>query len=157
MILVSACLCGCRCTYRGDDNRNPVFVRLYHSGQAVPVCPEQLGGLPVPRPASEIRGGDGSQVLKGQALVFNTEGVNVTRHFIQGARNTLAIAREVGAALAVLKARSPSCGVGQIYDGTFSRNLQPGDGVTAALLRQNGIEIVSDEEFLTRKGVVETK
>ncbi|NLU49975.1 MAG: DUF523 domain-containing protein [Syntrophomonadaceae bacterium] len=152
MILVSACLCGHNCTYRGDNHHHPLFARLCREGRAIPVCPEQLGGLPTPRPPSEILNGDGYDVLKDVARVVNSEGSDVSRFFVKGAVATLDVARRVGACRAVLKARSPSCGSGKIYDGTFSGRLRPGDGVTTALLRQHGIEVCSDEEYLAGQG-----
>ncbi|MGI6487043.1 MAG: DUF523 domain-containing protein [Syntrophomonadaceae bacterium] len=151
MLLVSACLCGCNCTYRGDDNSYPYFVQLYKQGQVVPVCPEKLGGLPIPRLPAEIIGGDGHSVLQGQAQVLNCAGQDVTSCFVKGACAALKLARQVGATRAVFKARSPSCGVQYIYDGTFSGRLCSGDGVAAALLRDNGIEVITDEEYLNNK------
>lgn len=152
VILISACLCGYNCTYRGDNNLHPVFVRLYREGKAIPICPEQMGGLPVPRPASEIMGGDGQAVVNGLARVVTRDGADVTDFFTRGALATLHTAHRTGAKQAVLKARSPSCGVGTIYDGSFSGRLRSGDGVTAALLRQNDIEVISDEDYLAQEG-----
>lgn len=111
------------------------------------VCPEEEGGLATPRPAAEIRGGDGSDVLDGRARVVTSAGVDVTEAYLQGARIALERAREAGADTAILKARSPSCGRGCVYDGTFSRTPTQGDGVTAALLQREGIKVVTEEEL----------
>jgi uncharacterized protein YbbK (DUF523 family) len=110
------------------------------------VCPEVDGGLGTPRPPAEIVGGDGADVLAGRARVVTSGGADVTGAYVAGARRALAVAQESGARAAILKSRSPSCGKGGIYDGSFSRSLRAGDGVTAALLRANGIEVVTDEE-----------
>lgn len=141
MILVSACLCGVKCRYNGDAKPDEEVIALLREGKAIPVCPEQLGGLPVPRPPAEIMEGDGEAVLDGSACVRNRQGQDVTQAFIAGAEETLNIARLSGAQKAILKANSPSCGVGVIYDGTFSGNTRAGDGVAAALLRRNGIKV----------------
>lgn len=147
MILVSACLLGTRCRYNGGHCLRPQVVELVWRKGVIPICPEQLGGLATPRPPAEIVGGDGRDVLEGRARVLTDEGVDVTDRFIAGARECLELARRLGVTRAVLKARSPSCGVGQIYDGSFGRNLRPGDGVTAALLRSAGLEVTGDEEM----------
>ncbi len=141
MILVSACLCGVKCRYDGNAKPDEAVIALLREGKAIPVCPEQLGGLPVPRPPAEIMEGDGEAVLGGSACVRNRLGQDVTQAFIAGAEETMNIARLSGARKAILKANSPSCGAGIIYDGTFSGNTRAGDGVAAALLRKNGIEV----------------
>lgn len=110
------------------------------------VCPEVDGGLGTPRPPAEVVGGDGADVLAGRARVVTGDGRDVTAEYLDGARKALDAARRTGASKAILKARSPSCGSGEIYDGSFSRTLAAGDGVTAALLRANGIQVV-DEGF----------
>ena len=111
------------------------------------VCPEEDGGLGTPRPAAEIQGGDGSDVLEGRARVVTKAGVDVTEEYVVGARIALDRARSAGATTAILKARSPSCGKGCIYDGTFTRTAQDGDGVTAALLAQHGIQVTTEEDI----------
>lgn len=141
-ILVSACLLGQPCRYDGGTFDYPEFRNI---PDAVPVCPEQLGGLPTPRMPAEIVGGDGMDVLIGQAKVLRSDGVDVTQEFLQGAQEALLLALKNGATQAVLKARSPSCGCHAIYDGTFSGKTIPGQGVTAALLAAQGIKL-SDEE-----------
>ncbi|WP_047153162.1 DUF523 domain-containing protein [Aneurinibacillus tyrosinisolvens] len=145
MKIVSACLMGCQCRYDKKDNRVEQIEQLVKEGKAVPVCPEQLGGLPTPRPPAEIVGGDGFDVLDGKARVIDDRGNDVTADFIQGAQQALRIAQTAGAAEAVLKERSPSCGSAAIYDGTFSKTKRTGVGVTAALFIRNGIAVTSEE------------
>lgn len=116
-------------------------------GRAVLVCPEEDGGLGTPRPAAEIVGGDGHDVLAGRARVVTRAGRDVTDAYVRGAELALEAARRAGAKTAILKARSPSCGRGCIYDGSFSRTVATGDGITAALLMQAGIEVVTEEEI----------
>ncbi len=153
MILISACLCGIKCKYNGEDNSDPFYVNLVKSRMAIPLCPEQLGGLPTPRPACEIRQGTGADVWAGLARVVNADGGDVTDRFIKGACETLRFVNRAGISEAVLQSRSPSCGAGQVYDGTFSRRLIQGDGVTAALLKSKGIKVWNNEEFKAVKGV----
>ena len=145
-ILVSACLAGRACRYDGTGAYEDEVAALVAEGRAVLVCPEVDGGLGTPRPAAEIQGGDGSDVLAGRARVVTGEGIDVTEQYLKGAHRALDVARRAGATTAILKARSPSCGRGRVYDGTFSRSLQAGDGVTAALLKAEGIEVLTDEE-----------
>ncbi|MFJ2780063.1 DUF523 domain-containing protein [Kitasatospora sp. NPDC087315] len=140
-ILVSACLAGVPCRYDGRAKTSAAAVGLVEAGQAVVVCPEVAGGLATPRPAAEIVGGDGEDVLAGRARVVDVTGADCTGAFLDGARQALAAAEAAGARRALLMARSPSCGCGRIYDGTFTGALRPGDGVTAALLRRAGIEV----------------
>ncbi len=145
-VLVSACLAGRACRFDGSANPDHEVARLVAEGRAVLVCPEVDGGLGTPRPAAEISGGHGRDVLAGRARVLTQAGEDVTDAYVAGAERALEAAREAGARVAILKARSPSCGKGAVYDGSFSRTLQAGDGVTAALLRENGIDVVTDEE-----------
>ena len=144
--LVSACLAGHSCSYDGLPRTCAVVEKLVREGRAIPVCPECLGGLPVPRPASEIQGGTGVDVLEGRARVVNCHGEDVTAAFIRGAQAVLEIARSHGLQAAILKARSPSCGYGRIYDGSFSRRVRAGHGVAAALLAQSGFQIFTEED-----------
>lgn len=143
-ILVSACLAGCRCRYDGQDKADPEIVRLVQVGRAVPVCPEELGGLGTPRPPAGLEGGGGAEVWEGSARVITREGVDVTDAFRRGAEEALRVARSCGARRALLKQHSPSCGVGSA-SGRDGRRFEA-DGVTAALLRREGIEVVPDEE-----------
>ena len=136
-LLVSACLLGENCKYSGGNNYTPAIEALREKFDVIPVCPEQLGGLPTPRTPSERAG----------ARVLSRGGADVTEAFRQGAEKTLEIARESGAARAVLQERSPSCGSERVYDGTFSGTLVPGQGVTAELLEKNGIRVYSGDRI----------
>ena len=149
-VLVSACLAGRACRFDGSDNEDSRLTELVTGGRAVLVCPEDEGGLGTPRPPAEIVGGDGRDVLAGRARVVTKGGKDVTEEYVRGAHIALERARASGATTAVLKARSPSCGKGCIYDGTFSRTQTEGDGVTTALLEANGIQVLTDEELPDR-------
>ncbi len=154
MYLVSSCLCGNHCRYdgsAGDLSQYQAIQRLLAKGLAVPVCPEVLGGLAVPRPPAEISGGTGASVLQGKAKIVNSAGGDVTGNYVSGAWKSLLIGLETGCTKAILKARSPACGAGLIYDGKFQKNLIPGDGVFAALLKAHGFVVFSDEDFLGNK------
>ncbi|MEJ8545492.1 DUF523 domain-containing protein [Brevibacillus borstelensis] len=144
MQIVSACLIGCRCRYDQGACLNEAIENLLKEGKAIPVCPEQLGGLPTPRPPAEIVGGDGFDVWEGRAKVVDKTGQDVTEEFKAGALQALQLARTVGATSAILKENSPSCGSSNVYDGTFSGQKKAGVGVTAALLLKNGIEVRSE-------------
>ncbi|AFH63988.1 DUF523 domain-containing protein [Paenibacillus caseinilyticus] len=144
MILISSCLAGLATRYDGGDNYREEIARLLREGKAVLVCPEQLGGLPTPRPPAEIVGGGGDDVLEGRARVVTNGGEDVTAEFVRGAEQTLKTAQTAGARYAVLKESSPSCGSTMIYDGTYTRTKEPGFGVTTALLRRHGIEVYSE-------------
>lgn len=143
MILVSACLAGFPCRYDGRSAADPQVVEMVRKGLALPVCPEQLGGLGTPRPPGEIAGGDGGDVLAGCAWVCTADGEDLSAAFVRGARETLGLCRRYRLGSALLKGRSPSCGGKEIYDGSFSSVLRPGEGVTAALLRQHGIDVAT--------------
>ena len=145
-LLVSACLLGVACNHEGRGSPRAVVEDLERRYRLIPVCPEVLGGLPTPRAAAELSGGDGAAVLAGEAVVVNVDGADVTAAYRRGAEAAVALARATGATRAVLKARSPSCGSSRIYDGTFSRRLVDGQGVTAAALRAAGLEVDSDED-----------
>lgn len=144
--LCSACLLGANCRYDGRSKPNEKIIALASQEVLIPVCPEQLGGQATPRPDAEMQGGDGSQVLDKKARVVEPSGHDVSSDFIQGAEEVLKIAKLLNIQEAILKQRSPSCGSGQIYDGTFSKRIIKGDGVTAALLKRNGIKIISEED-----------
>lgn len=155
-VAVSACLLGERCTWRGDDNALPanVLERLREACLLVPVCPEVQGGLPTPRPPSEIAHG-GSVLAAGEVRVVSNTGEDVTAQFEAGARAALADAQAAGCRFALLKEKSPSCGFGRIYDGTFSGVLVPGNGVAAQLFADAGIEVFGEshvDELLERRG-----
>jgi len=150
--LISACLCGVNCKYNGKNNLKLNFINLLKLGEIIPVCPEQLGGLPTPRTPAEIIGGSGQEVLAGKCRVITKEGSDVTDNFIRGAYETLKIAKAAQAEIAILKSRSPSCGIDYIYDGSFNKKLRKADGVTAALLKENGIKLLDEDDFIS-KGV----
>ena len=149
-VIVSACLLGLTTTYAGGSHPLPELLELAAAGRVVPFCPEVAGGLPVPRPPAEIAGGSGEDVLEGRAQVITIEGVDVTRQYLRGAELALETANRCGARVALLKARSPSCGSSQVYDGSHSGRLIPGQGVTSALLRRAGLTVLSEEEFQAR-------
>lgn len=132
-ILVSACLLGTNCKYSGGNNYREEVMEYLKDYEIIPICPEQLGGLPTPRPASEIIGDK----------VINNEGTDVTSNYQKGAEEALKIAKLLGIKKALLKAKSPSCGNGKIYDGTFSGTLIDGDGITTKLLKENNIEVIT--------------
>lgn len=134
MILISACLAGVNCKYNGGNNEVKELRELYESNKAVLVCPEVLGGLPTPRIPCEIKGN----------RVYNTDREDKTSYFQEGAQKALAIARENGCRIAVLKAYSPSCGPDEIYDGTFTHTKVRGGGIFARLLKEEGIECISE-------------
>lgn len=144
MILVSACLLGLCARYDGGHNLCPALAAPAAAGRCLPVCPEQLGGLPTPRQPAEIVGGSGRDVLAGRAKVIGKDGADLTPAFRRGAQQTLALVRGIPVAAAVLKARSPSCGAGRIYDGTFTRTVREGDGVAAAALAELGIPLYTE-------------
>lgn len=133
-LLISACLLGCRCRYDGASKPLPWIAALAERHTLVPVCPEQLGGLSTPRPPSERRGN----------RVATRTGGDVTAQYRRGAEETLRLCRLLGCEAALLKERSPSCGSGEIYDGTFTGTLTEGDGVTAELLRAQGIPVYGE-------------
>ena len=136
--MVSACLLGENCKYNGGNNRNPELLRLLSGHEIIPVCPEVLGGLPTPRIPAEIVNG----------TVVNREGVSVDDAFRYGAKKALEIAMQEKPDLIVLQSRSPSCGVKEIYDGTFSGKLIPGHGVFAEMALQAGFRVADVEDVL---------
>lgn len=138
MYIVSACLAGVNCKYSGGSNLDSRVLELVKEGRAVLVCPEQLGGLPTPRLPSEI------VETKEELKVLLKSGKDVTEEFLKGANETLKIAKMMDIKKAILKQRSPSCGYGEIYDGSFSKTLKDGKGITARLLEENGIEIINE-------------
>ena len=132
VIAVSACLLGENCKYNGGNNRDEAVLEYVKGHTVVPVCPEVMGGLPVPRVPSEICGDE----------VINREGVSVDMQFRAGAQKALELVMESGAELVVLQSRSPSCGAEYIYDGSFSGRTVPGKGIFARLLEENGIALL---------------
>jgi uncharacterized protein YbbK (DUF523 family) len=136
-ILVSACLLGIRCNHAGAASPSAAVAALAEDHDLVPICPEVVGGLGIPRPAAELQP-DGS--------IRTATGDDVTDAYRRGATLAASAARSAGAASAVLKARSPSCGSAEVYDGTFTRTRVPGEGVTARALREAGVEVRSEED-----------
>lgn len=140
-ILVSACLLGEACRYDGKSKPCEAVLQLADAHTLIPICPEVLGGLPTPRIPSE-RQSDGS--------VRNAVGEDVTEAYRNGAMEALRIAQAEGITLAILKERSPSCGCGEIYDGSFSKSLTDGNGVTAELLQKHGIRVIGESDETLR-------
>lgn len=136
-LIISACLIGECCRYDGKCKKDMRTDSLAKRYELIPVCPEVMGGLSVPRAPSEIIG----------ECVINRDGVDVTDNYRLGAERTLAIAKESGAEIALLKERSPSCGKGKIYDGSFSGTLKDGDGITVRLLTKEGIAVYGESEI----------
>ena len=136
-IAVSACLLGENCKYNGGNNYNEKLAGFLEGHEVVGVCPEVLGGLPTPRQSSEIVYG----------VVRHKDGTSVDMEFRKGAEASLKIVKDMGVELVILQSRSPSCGVGTIYDGTFSKTLIPGDGVFVQLLKENGIRVMDVAEI----------
>ena len=140
-VLISACLLGLKCRYDGLSKENKDIINMLDKFEFIPVCPEIFGGLETPRVASEKIG----------KSVINKSGLDVTSNYKRGAEETLRLCKLYNCDIAVLKSKSPSCGKGLIYDGTFSGNLVLGNGITAQLLIDNGIQVYTEEEFI--KGI----
>ncbi len=136
-ILVSACLLGVKCRYDGRDNYCDSLERLKEKHHLIPVCPESYGGLSIPREPSEIQGD----------RVVSRSGEDVTSQFYRGAESLMCLSRYFDCKTAVLKERSPSCGSGQIYDGTFSKKLTEGNGIFAAMLKEEGVNVIGESEI----------
>ncbi len=136
-ILVSACLLGCPCRYDGASKQDSRVIALMKDNILIPVCPEQAGGLATPRVPAEIKG-DG---------VFTRDGADVTECYRAGAKTAVRLAVLYGVDCCILKARSPSCGSGSVYDGSFTGTLIPGDGVSAAALKEAGYRVLTEEEL----------
>ena len=136
-ILVSACLLGVNCKYKDGNNRNEKVLEYIKDKQVIPICPEIMGGLPTPRL--------GAEQLNGRVIL--EDGTDVTENFQKGANEVLYLAKLFGAKKALLKQLSPSCGVGQVYDGIFSHTIINDDGETTKLLKENGIEVLTEEDL----------
>lgn len=141
MIFVSGCLVGINCKYDGGNNFDERIFNLVKEGKAIPICPEQLGGLKTPRNPAEIQEKDGLR------KVVTCEDEDVTNEYIRGAEEVLKLAKELDIKEAILQPRSPSCGKGLIYDGTFSKKKIDGNGMTADLLIKNGINVYIPDEY----------
>lgn len=141
-ILVSHCFLGEPCRYDGTSRLDRQIIELHRAGHnLIPVCPEVLGGLEVPRSPAEIQ---------SDGRVLTQDGKDVTAAYRSGAERAVEIARENGCTVAILKARSPSCGCGEVYDGTFTGSVTPGWGVAARMLREAGIEVMDEEHLQAR-------
>lgn len=145
-LLVSACLLGLATRYDGGDERCGTVIALGERYFLIPVCPEQLGGLPTPRPGAEIISGDGDDVFAGRARVETADAVDVSSAYMRGAEESVKLAGILGARQAVLKARSPSCGCREIYDGSFRGACRPGMGVAAAALARAGVRSWNEDD-----------
>lgn len=141
-ILVSSCLLGMKINYEGKAHPVNELRQLFLQAQAIPVCPEVLAGLPIPRDRAEI------VMVNGERKVYNDKEVDLTEAYTLGAQRTMDTARASGVKIAIMKSKSPSCGCGKVYDGTFTGNLVDGDGIIVALLKENGIRVITEEEFL---------
>ena len=135
--MVSACLTGENCKYNGGNNRNEKVIRMMAANDVIAVCPESMGGLPIPRVPSEIKEG----------MAISADGKNVDREFRTGAEKCLEIAKREEPDLIILQSRSPSCGVNQRYDGTFSGMLVNQPGITAQVLLEHGFRVVDVEDL----------
>ncbi|MGX7125096.1 DUF523 domain-containing protein [Enterococcus viikkiensis] len=147
MLGISACLGGTACRYDGQSNTIPELRQLVDDGLAIMICPEVLGGLPVPRRPAEIQKGDGFDVWRNQARVVDTDGEDVTELFKQGAVKAYNEIEKLQISGLILKERSPSCGSGLIYDGSFSGNRIAGVGVATAYFIQQGLKVYSEENW----------
>ncbi|HBX57531.1 DUF523 domain-containing protein [Pseudomonas sp. UBA2684] len=147
-VLVSRCLLGHRVRYDGGAHGPYTLLQRWQAeGRIVALCPEVAGGLSTPRPPAEIPGGQGAQVLDGLLPVLGSDGEDVTAAFVAGAEQALALVQRHGIRLALLKARSPSCGNRENYDGSFSGTKVAGEGVTAAALRRAGVQVFNEDEL----------
>ncbi|KKI92690.1 hypothetical protein WQ54_07250 [Bacillus sp. SA1-12] len=147
MILVSSCLAGLKVRYNSTHCLDHKISQLLQENKVIPICPELLGGFSTPREPAEIIGGNGEDVLDGKAKVVEKTGRDVTEQYIKGAYTTLKTAIELGATIVVLKEYSPSCGSSMIYNGEFKGKKIVGNGVTTALLKRNGLQVISEEQF----------
>ena len=142
--IVSACLAGINCRYDGKSKENEIVNKLIEEGRAIPMCPEQLGGLPTPRVPSECK------KEETEIKVYSKEGKDVTENFYRGAEQVLEFAKKHNIKKAILQQKSPSCGT-RTYDGSFTGTLADYSGITAKLLMENGIEIISSDELVNLK------
>ena len=142
MILVSACLVGLNTKYNGKNNYNKRIFNLVKAGKAIPLCPEQLGGLSTPRIPTEIK------YINGKRHIINKNGIDVTKEFEKGAEEVLNLIKKMNIKKAILQSRSPSCGFGKIYDGTFNNKLINGNGVLTELLIANGVEVITIDDYI---------
>ena len=153
-ILISPCLIGIRTRWDESCDEIEELINLVKSGQAVFLCPEQLGGLTTPRePAETESGNTAKDVLQGDAKVLTITGKDVTKQFVVGAQRISKFCQEMGVEMAILKSDSPSCGSKQTYDGSFTDTKIAGKGITAELLEQKGIKVYNEKNFLASGGI----
>ena len=143
-ILISACLLGKNCRYNGGHSKLTELEEI--DVEWLPVCPEESGGLGTPRPSAEMQE-NAETILNGKGKIINNKGKNVTAEFIQGAEQSLQLGLGAEVKIAVLKSKSPSCGIGKIYDGSFTKILKTGDGIFAHLCHENDIECISSDSI----------
>lgn len=155
-VLISACLLGVSCNYKQtsssswDEEFSSIIEKSIALGvEFIPVCPEQLGGLSTPRPPSELKASS-EKVLAGNGVILNINGLDVTANFVRGAQEALYLSKLFDAKLAILKSKSPSCGIHYVYDGHFSGVLIKGSGVTAKLLIDNDLHVIDENEFVQK-------
>ena len=147
MIVISSCLAGLKVRYNGTDCYDEAMEKRLKEKKVRTVCPELLGGFSIPRESAEIIGGNGYDVLDGKALVKDCKGNDVTQMYLDGAYKTLDFIKSLNAEMVVLKENSPSCGSSFIYTGHFDGTKKDGVGVTTAILRRNGIKVISENEL----------
>ena len=143
-ILISACLLGKNCRYNGGHSQLTELEEI--DVEWIPVCPEELGGLGTPRPSAEMQE-NAETILNGKGKIITNKGKNVTSEFIQGAEKSLQLGLGAEVKIAVLKSKSPSCGIGKIYDGSFTRSLKIGNGIFAHLCHENDIACISSDNI----------
>ena len=142
MIFVSACLAGINCKYSGENKFNQKIFDMVKEGNAIPICPEQLGGLETPRNPAEIR------IIDGVQHVIDNKGNDLTKQFEKGAKEVIEFAKQLGVKSFILQPRSPSCGIGKIYSGNFDGKLVTGNGILVELCKKNGIEAINCEDIV---------
>lgn len=141
MVAISSCVSGIKCRYNATDSYKPSLIKDI-SDNYIAVCPEILAGFDIPRTACEILGGSGEDVLDGTARIIDKNGMDITEAMVRGAEMALQICLENDVTKAYLQSKSPTCGCGRIYDGSFSNNLKSGNGIFTALLNKHGIKVV---------------
>lgn len=154
MYLISACLCGINCRYNSSSSYNKICVKLIKENKAIPVCPEQLGGLGTPRTPCELQG-TATEVLQGKNRVIDSNGFDTTEMFVRGAKEVLKISKMLNIKAAILKEGSPSCGVRFVYDGNFSGKKIDGMGITSQILSDASIKVYSENDLGgTKDGII---
>ena len=146
-ILVSACLAGINCNFKGESKPTKLIIDLIKQGRAIPICPEQLGGLITPRSGARIISGKGEDVIENKSLVITDLGEDVTKQYLLGAKEALRLVKEFDVKLVILKQGSPSCGKGKTVGGEKERSVFHNNGVTVALLEKNGIKVITEKDI----------